>query len=93
MTQAAIGNHEGAVGALREPGRRAGGVGGPVIARQIGGMAIDQLNFDSAELLAALQAAFDGLAFPQGMGLRPQPWAPLCRPVRPVLLETLGGFD
>src|SRR5215210_3019748 len=37
-----------------------------------------------AEALAALQAAVVVRFSPQGVGLRPQPWAKLCRPVGPV---------
>jgi hypothetical protein len=43
------------------------------------------ISMDRKEDLAALQAAGLG-GFPtQGIGLRPQPWAPLCRPVGPGL--------
>ena len=56
----------------------------------------DQLNFGSAELLAALQAALmilSSLTYPglltQGIGLRPKPWARISRPVGPVLLGAL----
>ena len=35
-------------------------------------------------VLAALQAARMGCPFPQGIGLRPQPWAGVSRPVGPM---------
>jgi hypothetical protein len=36
---------------------------------------------------AALQAAWFVVLSPQGIGLRPQPWAALSRPVGPVLIK------
>src|SRR5436305_12740579 len=40
--------------------------------------------------LAALQAAWRIGLFTQGIGLRPQPWARISRPVGPVLIGTLS---
>ena len=42
------------------------------------------------EALAALQAAWRLGLLTQGIGLRPQPWARISRPVGPVLLTLIG---
>jgi hypothetical protein len=43
----------------------------------------------SSQALAAFQAAWRIGLFTQGIGLRPQPWAGISRPVGPVLLNVL----
>jgi hypothetical protein len=49
-------------------------------------------NF-SPSLLAPLQGAFVWYGYlPQGIGLRPQPWASICRPFGPVLLTELTVY-
>jgi hypothetical protein len=53
---------------------------GPTVAQRLGPCEKKQ----GVQVLAAFQAARMGYFFTQGIGLRPQPWARISRPVGPV---------